>query len=107
MPKPPLLPTSLPGCDLMPYVSAKRRNQIVDTLFEMLGGVERMQAWAENNYGDFMAIWAKGLPRNAATEHSLNTDSIENLLAKLDKAENAQLIDGECTVVNPEDDHAT
>jgi len=100
----PQLPSSLPGHDLLPYVSAKRRSQIVDTIFEGLGGVERMQDWADKNYSEFMAIWAKGLPKNSATEHTVNLDSVENLLDKLTREENADIVDGTFTEVGGEND---
>lgn len=98
----PKLPLALPGGHLMPHMSARRRHEICDTVFEMLGGVERLHHEANRDresYWAFMKLWQKGLPRAVATEHSVNKDSVEEMLKKLDRAENAQLINGTATVI--------
>lgn len=86
----------------MPYLSAKRRHEICDTVFEMVGGVERLAHEANRNsdaYWEFMKLWSKGLPRAVATEHSAS-EGVENLLDKLDRAEKATLIEGTATEVD-------
>lgn len=85
------LPIALPGGHLMPHMSARRRSEVVDMVFEQIGGVERMVAWAEkpDNTGDFYTkVWAKGLPKNISTEHNLG-GGVEELLDQLDRAEKA------------------
>lgn len=90
------LPTALPGGQLMPYMSARRRSEIVDTVFEQVGGVERLVAWAERpeNYGEFVTkVWGKGLPRAVSNEHTLG-GGVEDMLEQLDRAEKATVING-------------
>lgn len=100
----PKLPIALPGGQLMPHMSARRRHEICDTVFEMLGGVERLAHEAGRNnetYMEFMTkLWAKGLPRAVATEHSVNNESIEDALKRLDQAENASVINGTASRVH-------
>lgn len=104
----PRLPIALPGGQLMPHLSAKRRHQVMDTVFEMLGGEERLYHEANrdrDSFWEFMKMWAKGLPRAVATEHSVNNESVEELLKRLDRAENARMINGtahEVTDVEPD-----
>jgi hypothetical protein len=91
------LPTALPGGYLLPHMSARRRNEIVDVVFEQIGGPERMVAWAERpeNYGDFITkVWAKGLPRAVSNEHTVG-GGVEDLLDQLDRADKAKVINGE------------
>jgi hypothetical protein len=72
-------------------MSARRRSEVVDMVFEQIGGVERMVAWAEKpeNTGDFYTkVWAKGMLKNVSTEHNLG-GGVEELLDQLDRAEKA------------------
>jgi hypothetical protein len=100
----PKLPIALPGGQLMPHMSARRRHEIIDTVFEMVGGVERLAHQVEKNdesYWEFMKLWGKGLPRAVATEHSA-TASVEGLLDKLDaldRSDKATVINGEAVEV--------
>ena len=110
MAKVPELPTSVPGCELLPYMSARRRNQLVDVVFESVGGTERLTDWAEKNYGDFVTkVWIKGLPSNSATEHTVSPESIEALWDKLDAEDRAKTIEGHAVLVeapvDPSDDN--
>jgi hypothetical protein len=95
----PALPIALPGGQLMPHMSARRRHEIMDTVFEMTGGVERLAHQVnkdDSSYWEFMKLWGKGLPRAVATEHSA-TAGVEQLLDKLDaldRSDNATVIDG-------------
>lgn len=60
---------------------------IVDTVFEMSGGVERLADWADRNYGDFIqSVWVKGLPKAVATEHTVGS-GVEDVLARLEAKE--------------------
>jgi hypothetical protein len=86
-------PLTLPGTGLMPHMSSRRRHEICDTVFEMLGGVERLHHEAnrdQESYWKFMGLWQKGLPKAHSTEHSVSSDSVEKLLEKLDRGDNAQ-----------------
>lgn len=85
----PVLPSSGPGGMLLPHMSARRRHEVVDTVHEMIGGTERMVAWAEKHPTEFYTqIWAKGLPKAVATEHSVS-EGVEALWEKLDAQERA------------------
>lgn len=86
----PKLPMQLPGGVLMPHLSARRRHEVLDTVFEMLGGPERLHSEANRDrdgYWEFMKMWAKGLPRAVATEHSVNNESMDELLKKIEARE--------------------
>lgn len=90
-------PLTLPGGQLMPHMSAKRRHEICDTVFEMLGGVERLYHEANRNnesYWEFMKMWQKGLPRAVATEPTANNEQVEEMLKRLDASDRAQVING-------------
>ena len=96
------LPCSLPGGEMLPHMSARRRHEICDVVFEMIGGVPRLAAEAEKSsesYWEFMKLWSKGLPKVASTEHSV-TEGVESLLDKLDAAERAKTIEGAYEVVS-------
>lgn len=88
----------------MPHMSARRRHEIMDTVFEMIGGVERLAHQVDKNdesYWEFMKLWGKGLPRAVATEHSTSAN-VENLLDKLDaldRSDKATIINGEATEI--------
>jgi hypothetical protein len=93
----PKLPLVLPGGQMMLHMSAARRHQILDTAFEMVGGQEKLVHEIQrspDSYWEFMKLWGKGLPRAVATEHTASAD-VESLLDKLDRAENAKVINGE------------
>lgn len=102
------MPLTLPGGALMPHMSARRRHEVCDIVFEMLGGVERLASVVgknDENYMEFMTkLWGKGLPRAVATEHSVDNEGIEAALRKLDAAANAQVINGTATY---QDDNVT
>jgi hypothetical protein len=86
-------------------MSAQRRGQIVDTVFESVGGVERLTDWAEKNYGTFIEkVWVKGLPRTNTMDHTLNANSVEAFWDKVTAAEDAQTIEGSCTPVEESND---
>jgi hypothetical protein len=80
-------------------MSARRRHEIMDTVFEMTGGVERLVHQVNKDdasYWEFLKLWGKGLPRVAAVEHGA-TVGVETLLEKLDeldRSDNAKVIEG-------------
>lgn len=39
------------------------------TSFELMGGVPRLAVWADKNYGDFMKIFGRLLPKETLTVH--------------------------------------
>lgn len=105
-------PITLPGGEIMPYMSARRRHEIMDVAFQMCGGVERLVHEMNRNTEGYWAgvnLWGKGLPRAVATDHSINTKSVEDLWDKLDareadkKAVSAPIIEGSFTDVPVED----
>lgn len=82
--------------------------EMVIVAAEMIGGVERLAAWADANYGEFVTkVFPKVIAR--PVEHNVHSDSVEALLEKLDRADNATLIEGESHAVedrNVEEDPA-
>lgn len=98
------LPTSLPDGSLLPHVSAKLRTQTIDAVFEGVGGAERLRGWVEasdENYGTFLQIWARGAVRSSNVEVGVS-EGVEALLDKLDRADNAKMIDGTAQVLDGE-----
>lgn len=90
------LPAAVPGGGLLPHMSARLRTEIIEAVFQGAGGPERLLAWVEkddNNYSRFIEIWARGAVRSSNVEISAS-EGVEALLEKLDRAENAKLIDG-------------
>lgn len=66
--------------------------RMVLTAFDMIGGVDRLAAWAEKNPTDF---FTKVFPKVIAkpVEHNIS-EGVEDLLARLDGGEHAQVIEG-------------
>ena len=92
------LPTQLPGGDLLPYMSAVARQQMMDAVFYHTGGFRRLCAWVETsdaNYGDFFKTWAKGAVRANQVDNIAPPTVIEDLLAQLDAGEHAKVVNGE------------
>jgi len=84
---------------MVPFMSARRRHEIADIVFENLGGTERLTHEADKSseaYWEFIkSVWAKGLPKALSTEHNVS-DGVESLLDKLDlleRSENAVVIE--------------
>lgn len=94
--KPFQVPSTLPGGDLMPHMSARLRTATIDALFEASGGFERARAWidkSDENFGEFfLKVWAKGAARTTNVEHNVG-DSVDALIKQLDKAERDNMID--------------
>lgn len=90
----PKLPTVTLAGDMLPYMSAARRRRALDTVFEMVGGEERLAHEAtksSDGYWNFAKLWAKGpLPvTQNNTQHSVDSKSVESLWEKLDKRREA------------------
>jgi len=93
--KPFQVPSTLPGGDLLPHMSARLRTATIDALFEASGGFERARAFIEKSdehYMEFFKIWAKGAARTTNVEHNVG-DSVDALIKQLDKAERENMID--------------
>ena len=89
---PPRLPTVTATGDMLPYMSAAKRRRALDTVFEMIGGVDRLAYEAEREPWEYYKLWAKGpLPvTQNNTEHSVNASSVESLWKKLDERKKAK-----------------
>lgn len=78
------LPSATPDGSLYGHVG-KYAGSVVMTVFEEMGGVERMVAWAENNQEAFYTkIFTKIIAK--PVEHSVS-DGVESLLERLDAAD--------------------
>jgi hypothetical protein len=94
MSNPPRLPIVSAAGDMLPYLSASRRRRALDSVFEVIGGEERLAHEAGRSadaYWNFIKLWAKGplaVTQNK-TEHSVDTKSVEDLWAKLDARKKA------------------
>lgn len=89
----------MPGGSLLPHMSARMRTETIDAVFHNVGGAERLTAWVEqsdDHYGKFLEIWARGAVRSSNVEVSAS-EGVEALLDKLDRADNAKLIEGAYT----------
>jgi hypothetical protein len=61
--------------------------RMVLTAFDMIGGVDRLAAWAEKNPGEF---FTKVFPKVIAKPHEVGvSEGVENLLERLDEADRA------------------
>lgn len=87
----------MPNGQMIPFMSARRRTETIDALFEASGGFSRALAWIEksdDNFGEFFkGMWAKGAARAVSVEHNPG-GGLEEMLEKLDKAANAKTIEG-------------
>jgi hypothetical protein len=93
-----------PAGGLVPFMSARRRHEICDIVFENLGGTQRLEHEAnrdQESYWKFMGLWSKGLPRAVANQHSADS-GMESLLDRLEKGENAKIINADYTEVDDE-----
>lgn len=82
-------------------MSARLRTETIDAVFQGAGGPEKLLAWVEandENYAKFVEIWARGAVRSSNVEVTAS-EGVEALLEKLDRAENAKLIEGHATLV--------
>ena len=85
--------------ELLPFLSAKRRTEIIDRVFMATGGEPAMAAWVErsdDNRGKFYGWFVKGAFRGAAPapqDGNQSANKIEELIARLDAGETAKVID--------------
>ncbi len=109
------LPVVTQAGDMLPYMSAARRRRALDSVFEVIGGEERLAHEAtktSEGYWNFIKLWAKGpLPvTQSNTQHSVNTASVEALWEKLDARKAVglptQVIDADVIDVEPSNDEA-
>ena len=92
MSRAPALPVAMPGGDLLPHMSARRRRQAIDNIYAMVGGEERTVHEIDRDktgaaYWRFFDAWARGAGRPLSVEHTMNTDSVEALWEKIDARE--------------------
>lgn len=89
-------PTVMPGGDILPYMSAKRRMAIMDAVYENTGGQAAMEDWvreSSENRKTFYGWWSKGAARPSdAAEGADRATRIEELLARLDAGETAKVV---------------
>jgi hypothetical protein len=93
----PSLPMITPAGEMLPHLSARRRMEVMDMVFEDIGGVPAMSAWASRdneNRSDFYKMWARGAIRSTNIEVS-NAVSPEDIIARLDAGEHAKVISPE------------
>jgi hypothetical protein len=95
---PALLPQSVGG-ELLPFLSAKRRTEIIDRVFEATGGETAMAEWVEksdDNRGKFYGWFVKGAFRGSAPAPVEDRGTkVEELLARLDAGEGAKVINND------------
>ena len=88
---------------MLPHLSGRLRTSIVDTVFQMIGGTERLADWATRNPGEFYTkIWGKGMSKPISLEVQ-DADSLEGLLSALDGGEHAKVISPDGSEVTIED----
>jgi len=98
---------TMPNGAMIPHMSARKRTQTIDALFDAAGGFSRALAWIEKsdeNYGEFFkGMWAKGAARPISVEHNSGA-GLEEMLEKMDRAANAMTIEGTSRSVDDADD---
>lgn len=84
---------------LIPFMDANRKREIVNIVFENIGGVQRLTHEAEKDPKWFLDnFWAKLLPRGTlSTDNGSSAGTVDDLIEKLDRAANAKVINGEFT----------
>ncbi len=107
------LPTVTAAGDMLPYMSAAARRRALDSVFQVVGGEERLAHEASKTseaYWNFIKIWAKGpLPvQQNNTQHSINASSVESLWEKLEARKKAAATGQihEVTVIDVEPEEA-
>lgn len=101
MARPPRLPSSLPGGELMPFVSKAYLRQQMETVDAAIGGTDRMIAEAGKNsesYWTFQALRAKLMPKESVVEHEIK--GIDSLLDRADEYDKAHTIEGEFKAIS-------
>lgn len=98
----PKLPLVLPSGTMLMQMRARRRHEIMDTAFEMSGGVERLvhEMRTPDGFWEGMKLWGKGIARPPSTvEHNFG-DSTEEMVDELERSERAQVINPDGTPVD-------
>lgn len=90
----PGLPSISPAGEMLPHLSARRRMEVMDMVFEQIGGVEGFAAWADrddDHRSEFYKMWSRGAMRSTNVEVS-SALSPEDIIARLDAGEHAKVI---------------
>lgn len=81
----------------------KYSRSVVRSVFESIGGIERMAEWADENPGEFYTkMFAKTITRE--TEVS-TTEGVDALLDRLDRAEEQGIIDADYEILEEDEDN--
>lgn len=90
-------PTVTGAGALIPFMDANRKREIVNIVFENIGGVQRLTHEAEKDPRWFLeSFWAKLLPRGTlSTDNGSAAGTVDDLIDKLDRAANAKVINGD------------
>ena len=84
--RPPKFPIVLPGGHLLPHMSKQRMRDVFDSVFETLGGEEKLvheAARSPDAYWEFMRLKVKLQPKEATLDHTVNRNSAEELWDKV------------------------
>lgn len=98
----PNLPTVLPSGTMLMHLRARRRHEIMDTVFEMVGGAERLaheMNKSSEGYWEGVKLWGKGAAKPVSVEHNFG-NTTEDMVDELERSEKAQVIGG--TFTEPE-----
>lgn len=79
---------------MLAHTSPRFRTQQMDLIYALTGGVERAVAWADEsseNYGKFLALWARGQMRTNNVELNAGS-SIEDMLRAIDSGDHARVV---------------
>lgn len=73
--------------------AGKKSSKLVLDVFDMIGGVEAMAEWAEENKGEFYTkLFSKTITRESEVNHTVG---VEDMLDELEEAEeNGMILDG-------------
>lgn len=73
--------------------AGKKSSKLVLDVFDMIGGVEAMAEWAEENKGEFYTkLFSKTITRESEVNHTIG---VEDMLDELEEAErNGMVLDG-------------
>lgn len=80
----PTVPFAGPAGELVPHLSAKARTQMVDMVFEEIGGFQRFADWARREETEFYRIYARGAVRSSHVENT-SPVTAESLMDEMDR----------------------
>lgn len=96
---------ALPGGELLPYMRTRDAQRIAHTVFYAIGGEERLIHEADRDYKWYIEkVWTKLLPRAVEAEHSVNADSVENLLERLEERKKKRVTEESGQIIDVEPD---